>query len=109
MLPIVFVTMEGFMSLFMPAPISGARPALSVTVMLTTATVYLVASRMTPQSDSTSMMSRLYIVSFSMNLILVFLSILTTALISIQVCVGACARVRVCACVRVCVCACARA
>ena len=83
-LPIVFVTLVGFMSLLMPAPISGARPALSVTVMLTTATVYLVASRQTPQSNTTSMMSRLYVVAFSMNFVLVFISIVTTALNSIQ-------------------------
>jgi len=83
-LPIIFVTMAGFLSLFMPAPISGARPALSVTVMLTTATVYLVASRLAPQSNSSSVMSRLYVTAFSINFVLVFLSILTTALNSIQ-------------------------
>eukprot|EP00961_Rhodomonas_salina_P236283 3193079-Rhodomonas_salina.2 len=38
------VTCIGFFTLFMPAPPSGSRPALSVTVMLTTATVYFVAS-----------------------------------------------------------------
>ena len=37
-LPIIFVTIVGLLSMLMPAPISGARPALSVTVMLTTAT-----------------------------------------------------------------------
>jgi len=36
------------------------------------------------QSNTTSMMSRLYVVAFSMNFVLVFISIITTALNSIQ-------------------------
>ena len=84
LLPIIFVTLAGFMSLLMPAPVSGARPALSVTVMLTTATVYLVASRLVPQSNSSSVMSRLYLAAFSVNFLLVLISIVTTALNSIQ-------------------------
>eukprot|EP00961_Rhodomonas_salina_P185901 2510150-Rhodomonas_salina.1 len=31
--------------LLMPAPLSGSRPILSVTILLTTATIYFVASR----------------------------------------------------------------
>lgn len=82
--PLILVTCVGFFSLFMPAPPSGARPALSVTVMLTTATVYFVASRSTPQSNQSTSIGRIYIYSLASSFLLVFLSIITTALNLIQ-------------------------
>lgn len=42
--PLLVVSIVGFCSLLMPAPVSGSRPTLSVTILLTTATVYFVAS-----------------------------------------------------------------
>merc|ERR1719183_1018070 len=76
----IIVTIVGFCTLMMPAPVSGARPALSVTVMLTTATVYLVASRFTPHSNTLTSLSRMYILCFSMSALLVLVSIVTTSL-----------------------------
>jgi len=84
MVPLIVVTIVGFCTMCMPAPISGARPGLSVTVMLTTATVYLVASRLTPQSNTTTILTRLYIVCFLLSGILVIIAIINTALNSIQ-------------------------
>jgi hypothetical protein len=80
MIPMIIVTIVGFCTLMMPAPVSGARPALSVTVMLTTATVYLVASRFTPHSNTLTSLSRMYILCFSMSALLVLVSIVTTSL-----------------------------
>ena len=53
-------------------------------VMLTTATVYLVASRLTPQSNSSTVLSRFYIACFLVNAALVLISIMNTALNSVQ-------------------------
>ena len=82
--PIIMVTCVGFCTLWMPAPQSGARPVLSVTVMLTTSTIYLVASRLTPQSNTSTSLSRLYIFCFICSAILVVISIINTALCLIQ-------------------------
>jgi len=65
LVPIILVTLVGFCTLWMPAPVSGARPALAVTVMLTTATVYLVSSSLTPQSNTMTVLTRLYLVSLA--------------------------------------------
>lgn len=78
--PLVIVTFIGFFSLLMPSPVSGARPALSITILLTTATVYFVASRSTPLGNQTTVIGRLYIVSLAVSVLLVVLSIITTAL-----------------------------
>ena len=64
----------------MPAPLSGARPALAVTVMLTTATVFLAASENTPQSNMLTVLSRVYLVCFSISAVLVIISVMTTSL-----------------------------
>lgn len=82
--PLLLVTFIGFFSLLMPAPPSGARPALSVTIMLTTATVYFVASRSTPQSNQSTIIGRMYIAALGCSFVLVFVSIITTALNLIQ-------------------------
>jgi hypothetical protein len=46
--------------------------------------VYLVASRLTPQSNTTTSLTRLYIVSFSLAAIGVIIAIINTALNSVQ-------------------------
>ena len=74
------VTLVGFFTLWMPAPLSGARPALAVTVMLTTATVFLAASENTPQSNMLTVLSRVYVVCFSISAVLVIISVMTTSL-----------------------------
>lgn len=44
-IPMIVVTIVGLSTLLFPSPTSGAKPALCVTVLLTIATVYFVASR----------------------------------------------------------------
>lgn len=44
-IPMTVVTIVGLGTMFFPSPTSGAKPALCVTVLLTTEAVYFVASR----------------------------------------------------------------
>lgn len=78
--PIVLVTLVSFFVLLMPSPTSGARPALSVTLMLTIATVYFVASQSTPMSNDSTMIGRLYLVGILCSFVLVLASIISTGL-----------------------------
>ena len=42
-IPLLLATFVSFFTLLMPAPTSGSRPALSVSIMFTTTAIYFVA------------------------------------------------------------------
>lgn len=80
LVPIIAVTFVGFSVLLMPAPLSGARPSISISVMFTTTAIYLVASRKLPEVGEYTMIGRLYMASLAASLCMTFVSILSSAI-----------------------------
>ena len=78
--PLLVATISGFTVLLMPAPVSGSRPALNVSIMFTTTAIYFVAGQKLPDLSKLTLISRIYVVSLSANLLLTLTSVLSTAM-----------------------------
>ena len=78
--PLIVATVVSLGTLLMPAPTSGSRPALNVSIMFTTTAIYFVADHKLPDIDRLTLISRLYVASLIINLVLVLISVVSTAL-----------------------------
>jgi hypothetical protein len=77
--PLIIATFVAFFTLMMPAPISGSRPALNVSILFTTTAIYFVAGSKLPDLGRLTLISRLYVVSQVINLTLTLVSVLATS------------------------------
>ena len=66
---------------------SGSRPALNVSIMFTTTAIYFVAGQKLPDLSKLTLISRVYVVSLVVNLLLTAVSVFSTAMnLVTQVC-----------------------
>ena len=77
-IPLIFATFVAFTTLLMPAPLSGARPGLNVSIMFTCAAIYFVAGNKLPDISDMTLIARLYVACLSVNFILTLTSVLST-------------------------------
>jgi len=82
-LPMVLVTCMGFLA-FMLNPSSGERIGLSITVMLTTVAVYLVANEAIPPIDTYTVVTHLYLMSLIENAFVMLVSIFVVSLHNVR-------------------------
>ena len=78
--PLIVATAVSLGTLLMPAPTSGSRPALNVSIMFTTTAIYFVADHKLPDINRLTLISRLYVATLIINLVLVLISVVATAL-----------------------------
>ena len=78
--PLVVASFVSIFTLLMPSSTSGSRPALNVSIMFTSTTIYFVAGSKLPDIGDMTLISRLYIASLVLNLLLTIVSVLSTAM-----------------------------
>ena len=76
--PLVLATFASFLMLMMPAPVSGSRPALNVTVLFTIATIYISSSNKLPSSCTDSLLQNTYEFAFPCAFAMTVVSVIST-------------------------------
>ena len=83
LVPLFLVTYAGFFA-FTTNPKSGERIGLGMTVMLTTAVIYLVASEVLPKTGDWTVVSLVYLVSLVASLLTMGVSMFSVSLYSVH-------------------------